>query len=86
MNNLKGRKDKANIAQCHEYVIAITSPSFVSSGLPLTEQQKKKFKNVDASGERYELRDLRKRGGPDTREERPNLFFQFTAFLMGRWC
>ncbi|MDZ7823561.1 MAG: hypothetical protein U5K75_05625 [Ahrensia sp.] len=51
VNNLKGRNDKANIAQCHEYVIAITSPSFVSSGLPLTEQQKKKFKNVDASGE-----------------------------------
>lgn len=75
VNNLKGRNDKANIAQCHEYVVALTSPTFVSSGLPLTEQQKKKFKNIDASGERYELRDLRKRGGPDTREERPNLFF-----------
>ena len=75
MNNLKGRNDKANIAQCHEYVIAITSPIFVAGGLPLTEQQKKKFKYLDAAGERYELRDLRKRGGPDTREERPNLFF-----------
>jgi hypothetical protein len=75
VNNLKGRNDKANIAQCHEYVIAITSPIFVAGGLPLTEQQKKKFKYFDAAGERYELRDLRKRGGPDTREERPNLFF-----------
>jgi len=75
VNNLKGRNDKANIAQCHEYIVLISSPLFEASGLPLTEQQKKKFKNIDAKGERYELRDLRKRGGPDTREERPNLFF-----------
>ena len=75
VNNLKGRNDKANISQCHDYLVAITSPSFVAGGLPLTEQQKKKFKFLDGNDERYELRDLRKRGGPDTREERPNLFF-----------
>ena len=38
VNNLKGRNDKATIAQCHEYLVAITSKSFVSGGLPLTEQ------------------------------------------------
>lgn len=75
VNNLKGRNDKANIAQCHEYVIAITSPFFVAGGLPLSEQQKAKFNCIDGRGERYQKRDLRKRGGPDTREERPNLFF-----------
>ena len=84
VNNLKGRNDKANIAQCHEYIVAITSPFFVAGGLPLTEQQKKKFKNFDPTGERYELRDLRKRGGPDTREERPNLFFPIYRLPSGK--
>jgi adenine-specific DNA-methyltransferase len=84
VNNFKGRNDKANIARCHDYIVAVTAPDFISSGLPLTEQQKRKFKNCDENGERYELRDLRKRGGPDTREERPNLFYPLYRLPNGR--
>ncbi len=75
VNNMKGRNDKKHIASCHEYVVMYASPGFVSNGLPLTEEQRAAFKYADAKGFKYALRDLRKRGGPDRREDRPNMYF-----------
>jgi len=75
INNLKGRNDKKNVATAHEYLIAYAKREFNSYGLPLTDDQKKEFKYVDEKGEKYALRDLRKRGRPDRREDRPNMFF-----------
>jgi adenine-specific DNA-methyltransferase len=76
VNNLKGRNDKSHVAQAHEYLILFSTRSFVASGLPLSEAQRKRFKFIDSRGQKYELRDLRRRGGFVTREERPNLFFK----------
>lgn len=75
VNNLKGRNDKKHIAACHEYVVIYSGTEFVSNGLPLTEEQRAAFKHIDDSGLKYALRDLRKRGGPDKRQDRPNMFF-----------
>jgi adenine-specific DNA-methyltransferase len=75
VNNMKGRNDKANIAQCHEYILMLSNNEFVASPIPLTEAQRKTFKSKDAAGNLFAWRDLRKRGGFDTREERPNLYF-----------
>lgn len=75
VNNMKGRNDKKHIAACHEYVVVYANPGFVSNGLPLTEAQRAAFKYEDAEGQKYALRDLRKRGGPDRREDRPKMFF-----------
>lgn len=75
VNNMKGRNDKKYIAACHEYVVMYANPGFVSNGLPLTEEQRSAFKYTDENGYKYALRDLRKRGGPDRREDRPNMFF-----------
>jgi DNA modification methylase len=75
VNNMKGRNDKANLAQCHEYLVLLSGPNFAAAGLPLTEQQRKTFKEADEKGERFAWRDLRKRGGFDTREARPNLHY-----------
>lgn len=75
INNLKGRNDKKNVATCHEYLLIYQKYDFVSLGLPLTEEQLKLYKFEDENGEKYALRDLRKRGGPDKREDRPNMFF-----------
>ena len=75
VNNMKGRNDKKHIASCHEYVVMYANPGFVSNGLPLTEEQRAAFKYADAKGFKYALRDLRKRGGPDRREDRPNMYF-----------
>ncbi|MCU0289821.1 MAG: site-specific DNA-methyltransferase [Acidobacteria bacterium] len=75
INNLKGRNDKKNIAQCHEYLIIYQKSNFESLGLPLTKEQLKKFKYIDENREKYALRDLRKRGRPDRREDRPNMYF-----------
>ncbi|MEQ1591381.1 MAG: site-specific DNA-methyltransferase [Thiobacillaceae bacterium] len=75
VNNMKGRNDKKHIAACHEYVVVYSGPTFVSNGLPLTEEQRAAFKLTDEKGNKYALRDLRKRGGPDRREDRPNMFF-----------
>jgi len=75
VNNMKGRNDKESVAQCHEYLLIYSKGNFVSRGLPMSEAQKKRFKYKDNRGEPYELRDLRKRGGADTRELRQNLWF-----------
>jgi len=75
VNNLKGRNDKGNFARAHEYVVAFANPQFTLLGLPLTQKQAAAFKHKDERGELYAIRDMRKRGGADTREERPNLFY-----------
>lgn len=75
VNNLKGRNDKKNFARAHEYVVVFDKGNFVARGLPLTEEQLKEFKHTDDRREKYALRDLRKRGGADTRELRPKLFY-----------
>ncbi len=75
ISNLKGRNDKKNFARCHEYLVVFDRGHFTSKGLPLSQKQLATFKHVDDRGERYTLRDLRKRGGADTREARPNLFY-----------
>ncbi len=75
VNNLKGRNDKKNFARAHEYVVVFDKGNFVARGLPLTEEQLKEYKHTDDRGEKYALRDLRKRGGADTRELRPKLFY-----------
>lgn len=75
INNMKGRNDKKHVAACHEYVVIYAGASFVSNGLPLTEEQRAAFKFTDGNGQKYALRDLRKRGGPDRREDRPKMYF-----------
>jgi adenine-specific DNA-methyltransferase len=75
INNMKGRNDKANVATAHEYLLVYSKGNYLSYGIPLTEEQLKEYKYKDENGERYALRDLRKRGRPDRREDRPNMFF-----------
>jgi DNA modification methylase len=75
VNNLKGRNDKRNIAQTHEYLVAFDKGKFESRGVPLTAKQLKEFRFVDKKGRRYALRDLRRRGGADRREDREGMFF-----------
>lgn len=75
VTNLKGRNDKAHIASCHEHIVIYEKSFLVSDGLPLTEEQRAAYKYKDEMDRPYALRDLRKRGGPDKREDRPNMFF-----------
>ena len=75
ITNMKGRNDKKHVAACHEYLVFYAGSGFVSNGLPLTEEQRAAFKYLDVEGNKYALRDLRKRGGPDKREDRPKMFF-----------
>jgi len=75
INNLKGRNDKKNVATCHEYLLVYSRNGFESYGLPLTEEQLKNYKYTDSRGKKYALRDLRKRGSQDRREDRRNMYF-----------
>ena len=75
VNNLKGRNDKKNLAACHEYLLVFSKTSFLAGGLPLTDEQRAQYSETDEYGEKYTLRDLRKRGSGDRREDRPNMFF-----------
>lgn len=75
VTNKKGRNNRANIATTHEYLLMYVNEQFVSGDLPLTPEQIAEYKYTDENGNKYKLRDLRKRGGPDRREDRPNMFF-----------
>lgn len=75
VNNLKGRNDKRNVATCHEYLVAYGKENFLSYGLPLTDEQIALYKNTDLKGNKFALRDLRKRGSGDRRVDRPNMYF-----------
>lgn len=75
VNNWKGRQDKEHIATAHENLLLHAFDDFESNGFPLSEDKIADYKLMDENGLRYTLRDLRKRGGADTREKRPNMFF-----------
>jgi adenine-specific DNA-methyltransferase len=75
VNNLKGRNDKGHFARAHEYLVVFARDDFKSFGLPLSQKQLAAFKFVDDRGERYAIRDMRKRGGADTRTDRENLYY-----------
>lgn len=75
VNNLKGRNDRKNVATCHEYLLIYGKSDFEANGLPLTQEQKAAFDKVDEYGNKYQLRDLRKRGQGDRKEDRPKMYF-----------
>lgn len=79
VNNLKGRNDKKYIATANERLLMyVKSDEFQEYGLSLPDDKVASYKLEDERG-KYRLIELRKRGGPDTREERPNMFFAFYA-------
>lgn len=79
VNNLKGRNDRKHIATAHEYVLIYANADFVSNGLPLSEKQLAEYREKTKEGAAFQWRDLRKRGGADTRSDRPNLYFPIYA-------
>ena len=75
INNMKGRNDKGFQAQTHEYMVVFQRSSFESNGLPLSDSKRSEYNQKDEHGQAFQWRDLRKRGGADTRKERPNLYY-----------
>lgn len=75
VNNFKGRQDRKHIATAHEHLMLAEMMDFNSYGFPLTEQQVADYRHSDSQGLPYQLRDVRKRGGNDTRVARPKLYF-----------
>ena len=77
VNNLKGRNDKKYIARANERLLMyVKSMDFTEHGLELDESVVKEYNESDNRG-RYRLLELRKRGGPDTRKDRPNMYYPF---------
>ncbi len=75
VNNLKGRNDRAHIATAHEHLLMYSKGEFVSYGLQLTQKQLADYGEVNEEGEAFQWRDLRKRGGADTKQARPTLYY-----------
>lgn len=81
VNNLKGRNDKKYIATANERMLMyVKDKSYNEYGLDLPESTIKEYKLEDEAGA-YRTIELRKRGGPDTRAERPNMYYPFYANL-----
>lgn len=77
VNNLKGRNDKKYIARANERLLMyVRTPDFEEYGLSLDEKVVADYKEQDKRG-KYRLLELRKRGGADTRLERPNMYYPF---------
>jgi len=74
-NNRKGRNDKEHVALTHEYMLVYSNDEFLSRGLDLTPEQIAEFSDIGDDGRRYALRDLRKRGSEDRKEDRESMFF-----------
>ncbi len=75
VNNLKGRNDKRYIATANERLMMyVKSELYEECGLRLPDERLGEFNNEDEVGKYREL-GLRKRGGADTRQQRPNMFF-----------
>jgi adenine-specific DNA-methyltransferase len=79
VNNLKGRNDRKHIATAHEYILLYSNDEYESFGQPLSEKKMAEYRETGEDGEAFQWRDLRKRGGADTREDRPNLHFPIYA-------
>ena len=77
VNNLKGRNDKKYIARANERLLMyVKSQAFEEHGLALDDKILSDYREKDMRGQ-YRLLELRKRGGPDTRKERPNMYYPF---------
>lgn len=77
VNNLKGRNDKKYIATANERVFMyVKHESFNEYGLDLTPKMLGEYTEEDKTG-KYRLIELRKRGGADTRAERPRMYYPF---------
>lgn len=77
VNNLKGRNDKKYIARANERLLMyVKSQGYVEHGLALDDDVLKEYNEKDEKGQ-YRLIELRKRGGPDTRKDRPNMYYPF---------
>lgn len=77
VNNLKGRNDKKYIARANERLMMyVKSSDFCEHGLALDDNVVKEYSLEDGIG-KYRLLELRKRGGADTRLDRPNMYYPF---------
>ena len=75
VNNLKGRNDKRYIATANERLFMyVKTEEYEECGLKLPEERLTEFNKEDEIGKYREL-GLRKRGGADTRAQRPNMFY-----------
>lgn len=75
VNNLKGRNDKKYIARANERLLMfVKTEQYQEQGLSIPEERIWEFNLEDEKG-KYRLLGLRKRGGADTRELRPKMFF-----------
>lgn len=77
VTNLKGRNDKKYIATANERLLMyVKTDEFQEYGLSLPEDRVDSYTESDEYG-KYRFIELRKRGGPDTRVERPNMYYPF---------
>jgi adenine-specific DNA-methyltransferase len=77
VTNLKGRNDKKYIATANERLLMyVKTDEFQEYGLSLPDDRIQSYSEQDSDG-KYRFIELRKRGGPDTRADRPNMYYPF---------
>ncbi len=68
-------QDSGGLGQSFDYVLCYSrDPDTEFHGLPLDDEDEKRFQDEDAKG-KYSVLQLRKTGNADRREDRPSMFF-----------
>ena len=72
-------QDANKLGSSLDYVLCFSKSSkFRLGGLPLTEEDLKRFSKIDSKG-RYSVLQLRKTGNADRKEDRPKMFYPLIA-------
>ena len=72
-------QDSGGLGQSFDYVLCYArDPDTQIYGLPLDEEDEKRFQDEDAKG-KYSILQLRKTGNADRREDRPSMFYPVKA-------
>ncbi len=72
-------QDSGGLGQSFDYILCYSkSPDFILNGVPLDEDDEKRFQDEDERG-RYSMLQLRKTGNADRREDRPSMYYSVVA-------
>jgi len=72
-------QDSGGLGQSFDYVLCYSrDPDTTLFGIPLDEEDQKRFQGEDAKG-KYSILQLRKTGNADRREDRPSMFYPVEA-------
>ena len=77
VNNPKGRSDDKYVATAHEHILLYKKDVVEFGQFEPEEKVTRRYRETDATGDRFRVIDLRKTGDEDLRSDREDMFYPF---------